>query len=73
MPWVQTGNVLDFLGLDPFALFGDRRGAVIGTLGDAKHLFHFARILHMSFLPLQVYTRTIIAHASADFCHAQYF
>jgi hypothetical protein len=29
----QAGNVLYFLGLDPFALFGDRRRAVVRALG----------------------------------------
>ncbi len=44
----QAGDVLDFLGLHPFALFGDGRGTVVGSLRHADHFFNFAGILHGS-------------------------
>ena len=37
----QTRYVLDLLGYNPLALFGDRCGFVICTLLNATHLLHF--------------------------------
>ena len=42
----QAGDVLDLLCLHPLALFGDRRGAMVGALGDADHFFYFLGVLH---------------------------
>jgi hypothetical protein len=38
------GNVGDLLCLDPLAFFRDRSGTVLGTLGNAAHVFYFVRI-----------------------------
>ena len=37
----EAGDVGDLLGLDPLALLGDGRGAVVCALGDRAHVFHF--------------------------------
>ena len=50
----ETGNVLDFLCLDPFALFGNGRGAMICALGNRTHMLYFSRINHKS-LPFRQY------------------
>ena len=42
----QAGDVRDLLRLYPLALFGDRRGAMVGALGDADHFFYFLGVLH---------------------------
>lgn len=42
----QTGDVLDLLGLNPFALFRDGRRAVVRALGDTDHFFNFLGVLH---------------------------
>ena len=42
----ETGNVLDLLGLDPFALFRDGGGAVVCALGHRTHVLYFGRIDH---------------------------
>ena len=46
----EAGDVLDLLGLDPLALLGDGRGAVICALGDGAHILDFCGILHVMLL-----------------------
>ncbi len=43
----QAGDVLDFLGLDPFALFGDGSGTMVRALGNGAHILHFGRVDHV--------------------------
>ena len=37
----KTGDVGNLLSLDPLALLGDGRGAVVCTLGNGAHVLHF--------------------------------
>ena len=43
----QTADVLDLLGLNPFALLRDGGGAVIRALGHRAHMLHFGGIDHI--------------------------
>ncbi len=53
-----AGNILDFLGLDPFSFFRDRRGAMIGALRYTNHVFHFPCVLHVTqFLRFLLFSR----------------
>ncbi len=36
-----AADVLNFIGLDPLALFGDGCGTVVCTLGNGAHVLHF--------------------------------
>jgi len=42
----ETGDVLDFLGLNPFTLFRDRRRSVIRALRDRAHMLYFCSVNH---------------------------
>ena len=42
----QAADVGDLLGLDPLALLGNGRGAVVGALGDRTHVLYFAGVDH---------------------------
>ena len=37
----QAGDVLDFFGLHPLALFGNGSGTMIGAFGHATHVLYF--------------------------------
>ena len=67
----QTGDVLDLLGLDPFALFGDGSGTMVRALGNGAHILHFGRVDHVrAFLSLYVFFRKPpISAASDGFLH----
>src|SRR5699024_11570975 len=41
-----AADVLNFVRLDPFALFRDGRRAVLGAFGDGAHGFDLCRIRH---------------------------
>ena len=43
----EAGNILDLLGLNPFALFGDGSRAVICALGDRTHVLNFRSVNHI--------------------------
>ena len=45
----KAGDVADFLGLHPLALFGDGSGTMICALGDGAHMLNFGRVNHMDF------------------------
>ena len=47
----KTGNIGDFLGLDPLALLGDGSRTVISALGDGTHMLYLSGIDHSEFLP----------------------
>ena len=44
----EARDVRDLLGLNPLALLGDGRGAVVCALGDGAHVLHFCCVLHAS-------------------------
>ena len=66
----ETADVLDFLGLNPLALFGDGSGAVVGSLGYTAHFLYFAGIInHFVFLLSKrviKYIRIILYQNSTD-------
>ena len=42
----ETGDILDFLGLNPLSLLGDGSGTMVRALGDRAHVLDFGRIDH---------------------------
>ena len=49
----ETGNVLDFLCLDPLGFLGDRGCAVLRTLGYRAHHFNFFCVNHVEQTPFE--------------------
>ena len=45
----ETTDILNFLDLNPLALFGNWSGAVVGTLGHGAHMLYFCTINHGKF------------------------
>ena len=45
----KAADVLDLLGLNPLALFGNGSGAVVGALSHGAHILYFCTVNHGNF------------------------
>ena len=45
----KAADVLDLLGLNPLALFGNGSGAMVGTLSHGAHILYFCTVNHGKF------------------------